>query len=331
MPQYRRLSFEEREEISRGLAAGESVRRIAKRLGRAASTISRETHRGKLTPRTYRASNANGGAKYWARKRRLGKRKLLTHPKLWNEVYCLLLKKWSPKQVEERLTLEYPEDMTMRISAETIYTYIYIQTKGTLRKQLIQSLRQEHKYRRKRKSSNVKETRGKLADMLSIERRPKEVEDRIVPGHWEGDLVLGKHKQSAIGTLVERKTRFAILVPLKAKDASTVRKAFARAVKRLPQELVKTLTYDQGKEMGEHKLFTKQTNIQVYFAHPSSPWERGTNENTNGLVRQFFPKDTDFTKVSARELKQAQHLLNGRPRQTLKWRTPAEEFNKLLR
>lgn len=219
----------------------------------------------------------------------------------------------------------------MRISPETIYAYVYVLPRGSLRKELIAGLRREHKYRRKRrKGPKMPETRGRIADMLSIEERPEEVAERTVPGHWEGDLIIGKHKRSAIGTLVERTTRFTIIVPLKTKDAVTVRRSFAREMRRLPKELARTLTYDQGKEMGQHKQFTVDTGIQVYFAHPASPWERGTNENTNGLIRQFFPKGTDFSKVTAREIKRAQRLLNGRPRMTLGWKRPEKVFQSLV-
>ncbi len=174
------------------------------------------------------------------------------------------------------------------------------------------------------------EAKRKLEDMLSIEERPKEVEDRIIPGHWEGDLVVGKNNRSALGTLVERTTRMTILVPVKSKEADEVAKAFAKEAKKLPQQMKLTLTYDQGREMAKHKLFTAITGIKVYFAHPHSPWERGTNENTNGLIRQFFPKGTDFNKISRREIKKVQHLLNGRPRAALNFQKPYEVFNKLI-
>jgi len=222
--------------------------------------------------------------------------------------------------------------MAMRISPETLYQYVYVLPRGSLKKALIKGLRQERKYRRTRKKTGEKipEARGKIADMLSIEERPAEAIDRIVPGHWEGDLIIGRYKQSAIGTLVERTTRYTIIVPLKEKDAESVRKAFAREIRTLPKELAKTLTYDQGKEMSGHKQFTLSTGMQVYFAHPASPWERGTNENANGLIRQYFPKGTDFRTVSVREMKQVQRSLNGRPRKVLKFATPQESFNQCV-
>jgi IS30 family transposase len=221
--------------------------------------------------------------------------------------------------------------MEMRISHEAIYRYIYVLPRGELKRTLIRALRQEHAYRHNHKAGERSETRGKIADMLSIEERPVEVEDRTVPGHWEGDLILGKNKQSALGTLVERTTRYTILVPLgDKKDAVSVREAFEKAYYSLPTELKKTLTYDQGKEMSEHQRFTIDTGIEVYFAHPSSPWERGTNENTNGLLRQYFPKGTDFTKISARMINQVQRKLNDRPRTVLNYLKPDEMINVLV-
>ncbi len=327
---YRRLSFEEREEISRGLAAGLSTAEIARGLKRARSSVCREVRRARWACE-YRAGRATAGALMRASSRRGGKTKLGGNERLRKYVEAKLLLCWSPAQVARAVREEYPDDEDMRISHETIYDHVYVLPRGSLRKELIASLRREHKYRRKRKTGpKVPETRGRIADMLSIEERPKEVADRIVPGHWEGDLIIGKRNRSAIGTLVERTTRFTIIVPLKAKDPATVRRAYVREMRRLPKELARTLTYDQGKEMGQHKKFTVDTGIQVYFAHPSSPWERGTNENTNGLIRQFFPKGTDFTKVTTREIKRAQRLLNGRPRMTLDWKKPEHVFQKLV-
>jgi IS30 family transposase len=222
--------------------------------------------------------------------------------------------------------------MTMRLSAEAIYQYIYVLPRGELKATLIKGLRQEHKYRRAHKSTAGKEAemRGKIADMLSIEERPIDVADRTVPGHWEGDLIIGKNKRTALGTLVERVTRYTLLVTLEAKDADSVRKAYARALQKLPRSLTLSLTYDQGKEMSGHKAFTVATGITVYFAHPSSPWERGTNENTNGLVRQFFPKGTAFNKLPTGAVRHVQNLLNDRPRKVLNYRTPNEAFTALV-
>jgi IS30 family transposase len=241
-----------------------------------------------------------------------------------------LRKRWSPREIVKRLQEEYPGDKAMRISHEAIYRYIYVLPRGSLKTTLIQALRQERAYRRKRKPGNHEESRGTIAEMLSIEERPREVADRTMPGHWEGDLILGKQKRTALGTLVERTTRYTLLVPLNAKDATSVRTAYAKELRSLPREITKTLTYDQGKEMSGHKQFTLDTGIAVYFAHPGSPWERGTNENTNGLLRQYFPKGTEFDKVSAREIKRVQRELNDRPRAVLHWKKPIEVINHLV-
>jgi len=224
--------------------------------------------------------------------------------------------------------MNYPMDMTMKISPESIYTYLYVLPRGTLKKELLACLRQNRKHRHKQRRGT--EAKRNLEDMFSIEERPAEVKDRIVPGHWEGDLIVGKNNRSALGTLVERTTRTTILIPIKNRKAETVAKAFAKEVKKLPQQMKLTMTYDQGREMAQHKLFTKITGVKVYFAHPRSPWERGTNENTNGLIRQYFPKGTDFHKVSRYKVKKVQNQLNGRPRKTLNYHTPYEIFNQLI-
>lgn len=328
--QYRRLSAAEREEISRGLAQSESASALAKRLGRAPSTIAREV--GRNSGRSgYRAFSAGNRARLSASSRRSDKRRLAQEGRLRAYVLGKLKRRWSPEEIAKRMREEYPQDTTMRLSPEAIYQYIYVLPRGELKRTLIQALRQERRYRRKRQQrSNSEETRGKIADMFSIEERPVEVADRTIPGHWEGDLILGKYKRTALGTLVERTTRKTILVPLKAKDTESVRRAYVRALYSLPRELVKTLTYDQGKEMSDHKRFTIDTGIQVYFAHPGSPWERGTNENTNGLIRQYFPKGTDFSEVSVRAIKKVERELNDRPRKVLNWKKPDEVFNQLV-
>lgn len=330
MPQkpYTRLSDAEREEMSIGFEKGDSMRSIAKRLDRPPSTISRECG-GEEGRKTYRAHVHAKQAQEKSSSRRSGKTKLGNDQELKTVVTAGLKKRWSPKQIAETLKMEYPEDMTKRISHETIYRYIYVLPRGSLKKTLIQGLRQERAYRRK-KTKNPLETRGKIADMLSIEECPAEVADRTVPGHWEGDLIIGKYKRSAIGTLVERTTRYTIIVPLKRKDAETVRKTFEKEMRLLPNHLKKTLTYDQGKEMSEHKAFTVDTGIQVYFAHPASPWERGTNENTNGLIRQYFPKGTDFGIIPRKVIKKVQDQLNERPRKAIGFATPKEKFNALV-
>jgi IS30 family transposase len=328
MNKYKRLSANEREEISRLLAQKCSFQSIAKSLNRFTSTISREVSSGSCNKYTYRASKAQARAVRNSGKRKAGKYTLDDNLKLKRYVCCKLRKKWSPTQIAETLKMDYPTDMTMRISPESIYTYLFVLPKGALKKELLSCLRQNRKHRHKQRRGVA--AKRKLEDMLSIEERPKEVEDRIVPGHWEGDLIVGKNNRSALGTLVERTTRTTILIPIKNRNAETVAKAFAKEVKKLPKQMKLTMTYDQGREMAQHKLFTKITGVKVYFAHPRSPWERGTNENTNGLIRQYFPKGTEFNKISRYEVKKAQDQLNGRPRKTLGYRTPLEVFNKLI-
>lgn len=331
MKKYNRLAFEEREEISRLLSQKYSFSTIANCLGRDKSAISREVNQGADNKYVYRAVRAQSRARRKSAKRRKGKRKLDKNKKLKKEVMAKLSLKWSPEQIANFLKERYPQDKDMRISHEAIYTYLYVLPKGQLKKELLSCLRQGKKRRYKRNRKNQAGIKRKLEDMISIEERPAEVANRTVPGHWEGDLIIGKNRQSALGTLVERTSRTTILIPLNNREAITVRKSFAKEIKQVPRQMKLTLTYDQGREMAEHKLFTKQTEVKVYFAHPGSPWERGTNENTNGLIRQFFPKGTDFNKVSRIEIKKAQHLLNGRPRKVLNWQTPYEVFNKLLR
>ncbi len=327
---YQHLTNAEREEISRCLANKKSIAEIAIQLERNPSTIYREIKRnsGKTG---YRAFSASKRAQAAASSRKKGKSKIGKSERLCEYILEALTKEWSPEEISERIKIEYPLDMTMRISHEAIYRYIYVLPRGELKQSLIKALRQEHKYRRKQKTGKTEENRGKIANMLSIEERPAEVANRSVPGHWEGDLILGKYKRSALGTLVERTTRYTILVPLgNKKDAITVRQEFAKAFQSVPVALKKSITYDQGKEMSEHQQFTIDTDIEVYFAHPGSPWERGTNENTNGLIRQYFPKGTDFSEVSEEEIKVVQRKLNDRPRKALNFYKPDEVINKLV-
>jgi IS30 family transposase len=328
---YSRLSEEDREAISRGLAAGLSCAAIARSIDRPSSSVTREVGRN-YGASLYRAWSAGRKAAKLMGRRRAGKSKLLNGLRLRRYVEDHLRQAWSPDEIARRLRVDYPHDMAMRISAEAIYQYIYVLPRGELKATLIRGLRHEHKYRRARKGKGAKggEKRGKIADMLSIEERPAEVADRTVPGHWEGDLILGKNKRTALGTLVERVTRYTLLVALETKDAKSVSTAYAKALKKLPQTLARSLTYDQGREMSGHKAFTVDTGITVYFAHPSSPWERGTNENTNGLVRQFFPKGTAFNKLPPGAIRRAQNLLNDRPRKVLNYRTPNEAFSALV-
>lgn len=329
MKKYKRISFLEREEISRQIACGSSLRKIAIILHRAPSSVSREIRQAGFVDRKYYyavyAHQHTNKTRHKLRKNR----KLANNALLRKFVLSHLTRNWSPEQIAKRLIVLYPDDMSMRISHETIYSYIYVLPRGTFRRRLISYLRRRQKHRRKRNPDRGKT--GGIQDYFSIEERPKEVANRTIPGHWEGDLMIGQRNASAIGTLVERTTRMAFIVKLKDQDASTIRKAFGEEFRSLPQGLKRTLTYDQGSEMSQHKLFTKETDITVYFAHPHSPWERGTNENTNSLLRQYFPKGTDFSKISRTRLKQVQDELNDRPRKTLGWYTPHEKFSELLR
>jgi len=327
MAQYHHLSLVEREELSRMLAAGASLRTIGQALSRAPSTLSRELTRHQASPVTYRAVTAHQRAQRWVHQPRKP-RKLAVLPRLRTAVFSLLAQRWSPEQIARGLPQRYPHEPTMRISHEAIYTYLYVLPPGTFKRELAWYLRRRHRFRRPRK---VRLSSRPIQDLISIDERPPEVADRTVPGHWEGDLLVGHANASALGTLVERTTRFTLLVPLKTKDAATVRQAFARELRTLPAQLRRSLTYDQGPEMREHRLFTKHTKMPVYFAHPHCPWERGTNENTNGLLRQFFPKRTRFTRLSRAEIKRVQVMLNDRPRKILNWHSPAHAFHQLLR
>lgn len=329
-PTYTRLTFNEREEISRGLWRDELFSDIADRLGRVTSTVSREVAAGGGR-KYYRAQQAANAA-YFGQRLKRSVPKIERVPALKTYTLAKLRLGWSPQQISNRLRKEYPYETAMHISHESIYTYIYILPRGELKKELISHLRQKRKLRENRRGKAAEEKRGKIPEMISIEERPAEVADRSVPGHWESDLIMGKGNLTAIGTIVERTTRATILVPLGAKkDAATVRRAFARELKGLPAQMKLSMTHDQGREMTQHKLFTEQTKVKVYFAHPHSPWERGTNENTNGLIRQFFPKGTDLSLYSKKEIKHVQDLLNGRPRKALGYETPHEAFAALLR
>lgn len=308
---------------------GLSRREIARRIGRDHSTIVRELNANGKWFHKYSPSVAEERAR---KKRRIPrrKRKIDKYPKLREYIIRKLKLRWSPEQVSNMLKREYKNNLNMQISHEAIYTYIYILPRGELRKELISYLRQGTRGRQKRKRG-YQGRQGKIPNIISISERPKEVEKRAVPGHWESDLVIGKDRASALGTIVERTTRATLLVPLKAKTALEVRRAFAKELKTLPRQMVKSVTHDRGIEMTEHELFTEDTKIQVYFADPYSPWQRGTNENTNGLIRQFFPKGTDFKQLKRVEIKKVQKLLNERPRKTLNWKTPKEAFAELLR
>lgn len=328
MTKYIRLTITDREEISRGLAAGWTYSHIAHNINRPVSTVSREVKGNCKYKRCYRAALADQKARDIHHKQKQLK-KLEANEQLRNYVLEKLRLKWSPEEIAKRLKTDYATDITMRASYETIYTYLYCLPRGSLKKELLKCLRQERKFRHNRKALHAK--RSTITDFLSISERPEEVKDRIIPGHWEGDIIMGSKKSNtALGTLVERTTRYLLLVPLTAHDALTVRTEFSKALKHIPKFLKKSLTYDRGTEMAQHKLFTQGTKIQVYFADPRSPWQRGTNENTNGLIRQYFPKGIDFRTVSRQKIKHTQDQLNDRPRKALEYLKPDEAFSQLL-
>lgn len=316
------LTLVEREEISRAVAVGLSIREIATRLERAPSTISREINRNG-SRRSYRASQAEQAA--WERARRPKHCKLAQSPKLAQLVAEKLQIQWSPEQIAGWLKRAH-SDAAYQVSHETIYRSLYIQARGALKKELLEHLRRSRAMRRSRHHTQKTANHGRISDTLSISERPAMVEDRAVPGHWEGDLLCGS-KNSQIATLVERHSRYVMLVKVAGKDTQTVVDALIENALRLPQELYRSLTWDRGKEMAAHKRFTLATDIQVYFCDPQNPWQRGTNENTNGLLRQYFPKGTDLSLYSQDELDEVARQLNERPRKTLGFSTPAECFN----
>jgi IS30 family transposase len=321
-----RLSLAEREEISRGLAAGLSLAVIGRRIGRPTCTVSREVTRNS-SAHGYRAHTADRAA--LVRARRPKPAKLAVNAELRAVVQDWLELEWSPQQIAARLAVEFPDRPEMRVSHETIYTSLFVQSRGALRKELHQRLRTGQAIRRPPR--RIGERRGQIKDMVMISDRPAEADDRAVPGHWEGDLVLGKNGKSAIGTLVERSTRFVMLLHLA--DGFTpeqVRDAMTAKIRTLPTQLRRSITWDQGREMHQHAQFTIDTGVQIYFCNPHSPWQRGSNENTNGLLRQYFPKSTDLTVHNADHLDAIAARLNGRPRQTLDWKTPSEAFNELV-
>lgn len=316
------LSGRDREEISRGLAAHESARTIAGRLGRPPSTISREIARNGGRAH-YRAAEADAAA--WHRARRPKECRLTMLPRLRALVTRKLKADWSPEQIAAWLSCTYPDDPTMHVSHETIYRTLYVQARGALKKELTAHLRRRRVMRRSRAATTRGHGQGQLVDIVGISERPPSVEDRAVPGHWEGDLLAGT-KTSHIATLVERHSRYVLLVRLPTRDTATVVKALARRVRGLPTSLKQSLTWDRGKEMAQHKAFTVATDVRVYFCDPHSPWQRGSNENTNGLLRQYFPKGTDLTNITQRQLDAVALKLNTRPRETLNWKSPAEVF-----
>jgi IS30 family transposase len=313
------LTLAERESISRGIAADWSVRAIAGQLGRAPSTVSREVarHGGR---RRYRATEADREA--WAAACRPKRCLLALNRRLQRIVASKLSLDWSPEQISGWLKTEFPADESMRVSHETIYRSLFIQARGVLKKELVRHLRSKRPLRHSRLASRHGQTRGRLIDTVSIRERPAEAQDRAVPGHWEGDLLSGT-KNTHIATLVERHSRFTTLVKLPNRETGTVVAALARQIRRLPASLRRSLTWDQGKEMAMHKRFTVATDVKVYFCDPHSPWQRGTNENTNRLLRQYLPKGTDLSRFSQSDLDRIARRLNQRPRETLGFQTPA--------
>jgi IS30 family transposase len=327
MKTYCRLSLVEREKISQGLWNGERLRSIAQRINRPECTVGREVKRNvKRKRRSYHGVKAHQRAREQSIRGR--PRKIDVNKKLQKYVNQKLFLEWSPEEIAKRMQMEYPLDMSMRISHETIYQYLYCLPRGELKKDLMKGLRHERTMRQPRAYLHYR--RQRMQDIISISERPTEAEGRTVPGHWEGDLIVGKGHASAIGTLVERTTRLTLLVPLVKKDAISVKEAFEKAFKRIPKKLKKSLTYDRGSEMSAHKLFTADTGIKVYFADPYSPWQRGTNENTNGLIRQYFPKGTDFSVVPLSAIRETEQRLNERPRKVLGFYTPSEKFYQLI-
>ena len=317
------LSLSEREEISRGIVNSLSLRTIATQLKRSPSTISREIKRNGGYDH-YRAAKADQSA--WGRACRPKKCKLACHPSLSRKVAKKLMINWSPEQIAGWLKKTYPNNESSQVSHETIYRSLFIQTRGVLKKELQQYLRTQRVIRRSQHASLKKDGLGKIKDAVSISERPASVEDRAVPGHWEGDLIAGSNN-SYIATLVERHTRYVMLAKVKNKDTKSVISALIKQSKKLPDELYKSLTWDRGTELADHKRFTLETNIDVYFCDPRSPWQRGSNENTNRLLRQYFPKGTDIAVHSQAKLNAVARQLNERPRKTLEFETPAERFN----
>jgi IS30 family transposase len=320
-----RLCNIEREEIRAGLVRGETLTVIAQTIGRSTSTVSREVAKNGGRS-AYRAVAAHDRARACARRPKTAK--LSCPGPLVDQVEAWLIELWSPEEIARRLRKEFGDDPMMQVSHETIYKSLFVQGRGSLRAELTACLRTG---RAARRPQGRIERRGKIPDMVMISERPAEVEDRAVPGHWEGDLIIGKAGKSAVGTLVERSTRYVLLLHLpEGHTAEAIRLAMHKAVRRLPSEMFKTVTWDQGKEMAQHATFTVDSGIQIYFCDPHSPWQRGSNENTNGLLRQFMPKGTDLNLHSEADLREFERKLNGRPRETLDWLKPCEKLEELL-
>lgn len=323
----RALSLAEREEVSRGISAGRTASQIAEQLGRSASTVCREISRNGGRG-SYRAAVADSQA--WVRAQRPKPCKLAMHGRLRRLVAAKLRLEWSPEQISGWLKETFADDEGMQVSHETIYRSLFIQARGVLKKELMNHLRSKRVSRHSRHASINGQHRGQIVDAVPIRERPAEVEDRAVPGHWEGDLIEGS-SNTAIATLVERHSRFTMLVKVTGKDTRSVTAALSKQIRKLPIELRRSLTWDRGLEMAHHKAFTVATNVQVYFCDPKSPWQRGSNENTNRLLRQYFPKRTDLSVHSQTELNRVARRLNGRPRKTLDFKTPADRLEAALR
>ena len=324
VPRAGRLTLEEREEIALGLRTHESMSSIARRLGRSPSTVTREVA-ANGGEGNYRIWRAHERARAEARRPKKAK---LSEPALCDKVSSWLEKFWSPQEIAERLKREHPDDPSMHVSHETIYQSLFVQGRGELRRELARCLRSGRTSRRAR---GRVEKRGSIPDMVMISERPAEIEDRAVPGHWEGDLIIGASGKSAVGTLVERTSRFVLLLHLKDDHtASTVETAMREAIMTLPAELRRSVTWDQGSEMSNHQSFTIATGVPIYFCDPHSPWQRGSNENTNGLLRQYMPKGTDLSRLSEADLQEIQRSLNGRPRKTLDYMMPEEKLAELV-
>lgn len=334
MKKSKKLTYEERIQIRTHLENYVNPSQISKRLGRARSTISRELNKWGYRDDEFCFEDYDPSLAHFFSRDAYGvvhrdESKLEKHPKLLRKVKKFLKKRWSPEQVSDHLKRWYPNDKNMNISHESIYKFIYFIAKGELKDKLISYLRRSKK---KRKSSiGSRKHKSKIIGRVSIEDRPTEVEDRIVPGHWESDLIIGKDKKTAIGTIVERTSRFVIIVPLKNRTAKEIKRAFKNALMKLPKELTKTLTHDNGMEMAHHAAFSKDTKIPVYFCHPYSSWERGTNENTNGLIRDFWPKGYDFNQLNYYRIKKVQKLLNERPRKILNGKSPKEILEDFIK
>jgi IS30 family transposase len=322
----RTLSLAEREEISRGVVRGQSIRSIAAALGRAPSTVSRELRRNGQSS-GYRASRADQAA--WDRARRPKTCKLAQHRAVARQVAAKLQQRWSPQQIAGWLKRIHSDDASGQVSHETIYRTLFIQARGALKQELLGYLRRTRAMRRSRHHTQKTDNHGRISDTVSIRERPAAVEDRAVPGHWEGDLLFGG-SNSQIATLVERRTRYVMLVKVGGRDTESVIDALIKNAQRLPKELYRSLTWDRGKEMADHRRFTLATDIQVYFCDPQHPWQRGSNENTNGLLRQYFPKGLDLSMITQAKLDAVARELNGRPRKTLGYETPAERFQQAV-